>query len=138
MINVKSSKRHAEYSKKLLTDSLSVISPWCMAQQFTTRLYAQIFFKRLYIQALERGLQDVLQTFSVLHNCVAESLILGDKDKNCDKIMGDFYLTTFDPLINLNLENIFYDFPRLMNILSQELVKIDAFRTNISEGKIYV
>ena len=136
MINLKSSKNHAEHSKKLMADSMNVISPWCMAQQFTTRLYAQIFFKRLYIQASERGLRDVLETFSVLHNCVSESLILGDKEKNCDKIMGDFYLTTFDPQIHFNLENIFYDFPRLMNILSQELVKIDSLRANISEGKI--
>ena len=71
-----------------------------------------------------------------MNKCISESLVLGDKEKNVDKIMSDFYLTRFDPQLNFNLENIFYDFPRLMNILSQEWATKDVFRSNITEGMV--
>ena len=134
VISAKSIHREKEKSEKLILDALKIIAPWCMAQQFTTRLYAQIFFKRLYFVASERPFSKVINDFFILNKCISESLILGDKEKNADKIMSDFYLTRFDPQLNFNLENIFYDFPRLMNILSQEWAAKDVFRSKMSQG----
>ena len=33
-----------------------------------------------------------------------------------EKILSDFYLNSFDPVNNLNLSDIFYHFPRLLNV----------------------
>ena len=134
MISAKSILHDKEKSEKLIVDAMEIIAPWCMAPQFTTRLYAQIFFKRLYFVASERPFSKVTNDFFILNKCISESLILGDKEKNADKIMSDFYLTRFDPQLNFNLENIFYDFPRLMNILSQEWAAKDVFRSKMSQG----
>ena len=136
MISAKSIHREKEKSEKLIADALKIIAPWCMAQQFTTRLYAQIFFKRLHFVASEMLFLEVKDAFLIMNKCISESLVLGDKEKNVDKIMSDFYLTRFDPQLNFNLENIFYDFPRLMNILSQEWATKDVFRSNITEGMV--
>merc|ERR1719445_323878 len=87
MISAKSIHREKEKSEKLIADALKIIAPWCMAQQFTTRLYAQIFFKRIFNVATEMKYSDITNTFLMLHKCVSESLVLGDKEKNADKIM---------------------------------------------------
>ena len=129
--NAKSKHDKEEKTKLLIIDAMNTISPWCMSQQFTTRLYAQIFFKRIYNVATEMKYSDITDTFFMLNKCVSESLVLGDKEKNADKIMSDFYLTSFDPQINFNLENIFYDFPRLMSVLSQERVTEGVFQDKI-------
>ena len=136
VISAKSIHREKEKSEKLIADALKIIAPWCMAQQFTTRLYAQIFFKRLYFVASEMLFLEIKDAFFIMNKCISESLILGDKEKNADKIMSDFYLTRFNPQLNYNLENIFYDFPRLMNILSQECATKDVFRSKITQGMV--
>ena len=128
------SGKHDEQFKIQLENTMDLISPWCMAQQFTTRLYAQIFFKRLYFKAMEMGITDIKNKYYVLNACVTESLNLGEKEKNSEKIMSDFYLTRFNPQINFNIENIFYDFPRLMNILPQEWAKHDAIQAKLFQG----
>ena len=123
-------------SVMLLENVIDLVSPWCMSQQFTTRLYSQIFFLRLYFEVEELGLKHLKEKFHVLKKCVSDSLNLGDQDKNTEKIMSDFYLTKFDPTSNFNLENIFDDFPRLLNILPQEWVAKDLFKTQLNQGKI--
>ena len=123
-------------SHNILENVIDLVSPWCMSQQFTTRLYSQIFFLRLYFEVEELGLKHLKQKFYVLKKCVSDSLNLGDQDKNTEKIMSDFYLTKFDPTSNFNLENMFYDFPRLLNILPQEWVAKELFKTQLKQGKI--
>ena len=122
-------------SVMLLENVIGLVSPWCMSQQFTTRLYSQIFFIRLYFEVEELGLNHLKEKFNVLKKCVLDSLTLGDQDKNTEKIMSDFYLTKFEPISNFNLENMFYDFPRLLNILPQEWVAKELFKTQLKSGK---
>jgi hypothetical protein len=50
----------------------------------------------------------------------------GDAKRNAQRIASDFYLTSFDPRESLNLENIFYDFPRLSAILASDCIPLQV------------
>ena len=63
--------------------------------------YAQIFFKKMFRKASELKFQRTLEKFNIIDKCISESLTQGDTHKNADKIMSDFYLTSFDPCLNL-------------------------------------
>ena len=135
LISVRGAYIDKGQSVELLENVIDLVSPWCMSQQFTTRLYSQIFFVRLYSEVEELGLKDLKEKLHVLKKCVSDSLNFGDQDKNTEKIMSDFYLTKFDPTSNFNLENMFYDFPRLLNLLPQEWVAKEMFKTRFKQGK---
>ena len=122
-------------AEKIMEETMDKIAPWCMAPLFTTRLYAHVFMKKMFAAANVNGFQIIVEKYQIMDNCISQSLQQGDVDKNYHKIMGDFYLTSFDPVMNFNLENIFYDFPRLMNILPQEWVKKDILSLQL-KGKL--
>ena len=92
---------------------LEIIAPWCLGQQFMTRLCANSCFKKLFSSLSCPKIQN---KYLILSKCINETVDQGDKIKNEEKILSDFYLNSFDPVNNLNLSDIFYHFPRLLNV----------------------
>jgi hypothetical protein len=97
-------------------DALELVTPWCLGQHFMTRLCANAGFKKLLLKAEALDLQDVINKYHLLNQCIDQALEQGNQDKNEEKIMSDFYLVDFDPVINFNLSDIFHHFPRLMGL----------------------
>ena len=93
-------------------EKLEILAPWCLGQQFMTRLCANICFNKVYVQ----GDQNVRDKYSILYKCIRDTLEQGDTSKNEEKAFSDFYLNDFDPCINFNLSDIFHHFNRLMNV----------------------
>ena len=91
---------------------LEILAPWCLGQQFMTRLCANSCFKKLYAQA-EPNVQD---KYFVLYKCILDTLKQGDTKKNEEKAFSDFYLIDFDPYVNFNLSDIFQHYNRLMYV----------------------
>ena len=54
------------------------------------------------------------------------AITIGDAKKNSDRIESDFYISSFDPIVCLNLENIFFDFPRLCSIMGTDCIPIEV------------
>ena len=78
-----------------------------------TRLCANSCFKKLFTALSCSKIQD---KYLILNKCINETMDQGDRMKNEEKISSDFYLNIFDPLINLNLSDVFNHFPRLLNV----------------------
>ena len=93
-------------------EKLAILAPWCLGQQFMTRLCANLCFKKVFVQ----GDQNIQEKYSVLYRCIQDTLEQGDTTKNEEKAFSDFYLNDFDPCINFNLSDIFHHFNRLMNV----------------------
>merc|ERR1712223_1733418 len=85
-----------------IEEILEIISPWCLGQQFMTRLCANSCFKKLFSSLSCSKIQD---KYLILNKCIDETMDQGDRTKNEEKISSDFYLNIFDPLINLNLSD---------------------------------
>ena len=100
----------------LLDKLLSLIAPWCMAQHFGTRIVAQVNFRKIYKLIAEKEMKELKNKWSVIYNCLEETIGQGNQAKNVEKLSHDFYLSTFDALEDLNLMTLLCDFPRLCHI----------------------
>ncbi|XP_040584024.1 probable methyltransferase TARBP1 [Lepeophtheirus salmonis] len=104
---------HVPSMKKNILD---IIAPWLMGQIFATRISAQIGFNRIQPKSLK---------WKTLSSCLDIALFQGDEGKNKEKILREFYLNSFDALINWNFKDILYEFPRLCGILRQDWLTRD-------------
>ena len=93
-----------------LERGLRELSPWCMAQNFYTRLVAQVCFRKVWSQS-QSASQDLVEKYSPLFECISRSV----NPANGEKITEDFYITQFDPVSHLTLEDILGNFPMLCN-----------------------
>ena len=100
-----------------LERGLREVAPWAMAQNFYTRIVAQICFRKLWTRVEKTG-GELRTKFKPLHECILKSV----NPKNADKITEDFYLTVFDPLICLNIEDILHNFPKVCDISDSEII----------------
>ncbi|XP_058066157.1 uncharacterized protein LOC131215777 [Anopheles bellator] len=101
-----------------------LLLPWTMAQNFSTRLYAQIVIKKL------------IATFSTTHGrfkeiyaAVDSYLRQGNVERNIEKCMKDFrFNTVFDYANLLTLENIFHNIPRVSGAPLEDVVGTQILR----------
>ena len=106
-----------------LETGLQEISPWCMAQNFYTRVVAQVCFRKLWSRCQE--FSALVTKFQPLFDCISKSV----NPNNADKITEDFYLTVFDPLACFNVMDIFHHFPRLCDISTDEIIQEKLLKT---------
>jgi len=98
------------------------VAPWCMAQQFGTRIVAQVFFRKVWSRCEEEGRTDILDKYRVLSNCIVRSV--GGGNASEQRITEDFYLSVFCPKSHLTVHDVLYEFPRLCNSGDEELVPL--------------
>ncbi|XP_053674346.1 probable methyltransferase TARBP1 [Anopheles nili] len=89
-----------------------LLLPWTMAQNFSTRLYAQITIKKLIAkfstQPIDAG------PFREIYAAVNSYLRQGNVERNIEKCMKDFrFNSVFDYANLLTLENVFHNIPRV-------------------------
>uniref|UniRef100_A0A1B6LX73 tRNA (guanosine(18)-2'-O)-methyltransferase TARBP1 n=1 Tax=Graphocephala atropunctata TaxID=36148 RepID=A0A1B6LX73_9HEMI len=99
------------------------ILPWCMAQHFNVRLYAQVVLQKLW--PLD---SKVAAKYEVIRKSLMKSLNQGNAVRNAEKLKTDFYFTAFHTLDHFSLETIFYELPRLSNISRDEWVSLSTLR----------
>ena len=102
---------------KELERGLREVAPWAMAQNFYTRIVAQVCFRKLWAKLEEEG-GELMTRFQPLYDCILKSV----NTKNSDKITEDFYLTVFDPFICFNIEDLFHNFPKVCDISDGEII----------------
>uniref|UniRef100_A0A182Q8K1 tRNA/rRNA methyltransferase SpoU type domain-containing protein n=1 Tax=Anopheles farauti TaxID=69004 RepID=A0A182Q8K1_9DIPT len=111
-----------------------LLLPWTMAQNFSTRLYAQITIKKLIAKfapnedAVEEG------PFREIYAAVNSYLRQGNVERNIEKCMKDFrFNSVFDYGQLLTLENVFHNVPRVSGAPAEDVVGTvilkDCFRS---------
>ena len=100
-----------------LERGLRDLSPWCMAQNFYTRIVAQVCFRKVWAKC-EASSPDLVEKYFPLFDCISRSV----NPANAEKLYEDFYITKLDPVSNLTLEDILYNFPRLCNSSEDEVI----------------
>uniref|UniRef100_A0A182N845 Fumarylacetoacetase n=1 Tax=Anopheles dirus TaxID=7168 RepID=A0A182N845_9DIPT len=100
-----------------------LLLPWTMAQNFSTRLYAQITIKKLIAKfatgdpAIEEG------PFREIYAAVNSYLRQGNVERNIEKCMKDFrFNSVFDYGQLLTLENVFHNVPRVSGAPAEDVV----------------
>ena len=90
-------------------------------------LFFQLCFQKLYNAASDlENASSWLSQYRVVNDSLKEAFCIGDAKKNAQRIDTDFYLSAFHPVQSLNLENIFYDFARLSQILASDCIPIEV------------
>lgn len=92
-------------NEKLIEKCLSLTVPWCMSQQYNTRLYAQLTLGNLWNRCEALQLSATQQKYSVVY----DSMLLS----NARSVMDDFFFAVFHPVDNFSLQTIYYELPRL-------------------------
>uniref|UniRef100_A0A182MMT1 tRNA/rRNA methyltransferase SpoU type domain-containing protein n=1 Tax=Anopheles culicifacies TaxID=139723 RepID=A0A182MMT1_9DIPT len=96
-----------------------LLLPWTMAQNFSTRLYAQITIKKLLAKfsLIDEG------PFKELYAAVNSYLRQGNVERNIEKCMKDFrFNSAFDYSNLLTLENIFHNIPKVSGAPVEDIV----------------
>ena len=88
-----------------------------MAQNFYTRIVAQVCHRKVWAQC-QASSPDLVQKYSPLFECISRSV----NPANAGKLYEDFYITKFDPVVALTLEDILSGFPRLCNSSEDEII----------------
>lgn len=103
--------------------ALAIVAPWCLGQQFSTRLCASACFKNLYSQCDE----NTQEKYSTMHGCIVDSLTnQGCYKKNREKANCDFHINDFHAWNDFNCRSIFYDHPRLTGVSRSEWIPEDV------------
>jgi len=95
------------------------IAPWCLSQQFATRLVAQVCFRKIWDFCINHNASSIIDKYLVLNDCIRRSV----NPSNADKLTDDFYLSEFSPRDCLSLQDILYEFPRLSG-MSDEIIPL--------------
>ena len=119
-------------SEQEIDEALELLAPWCLGQKFITRTMANSCFRRLFKEA--ETYPKIQEKYSLFEKCINEALNQGDKAKNEEIMNSDFYLTDFDPKANLNLDDIFHHFPRLLNV--NDLIKGSVWSFEMKDFRI--
>ncbi|XP_050094345.1 uncharacterized protein LOC126577025 [Anopheles aquasalis] len=98
-----------------------LLLPWTMAQNFSTRLYAQITITKMIATFAAQGADSV--PLKKIYDAVNSYLRQGNVERNIEKCMKDFrFNTVFDYANLLTLENIFHNIPKVSGVPSEDVV----------------
>ena len=118
-----------DVTEDMVEQCIREVSPWCMAQNFYTRIVAQLCFRKLWTTA--QTFPDLSTKYQPLHDCISRSV----NPANADKLTQDFYLTSFDPVACYNLCDILHHVPRLCDISQDELIPLELIN-NMESGTL--
>jgi len=118
----KQEREDGEEREDRLGEALELVAPWCMAQQFGTRVVAQVCFRRLWRRCGEGGRRSTLARLRVLRDCIVKSAAVNSGNHSEQRITEDFYLTVFCPRQHLTLADVLHHFPRLCGLGAEEVV----------------
>ncbi|XP_054262718.1 probable methyltransferase TARBP1 [Macrosteles quadrilineatus] len=121
--------RRTDFTERCVSEVL----PWCMAQQFNIRLYAQVVLDKLW--PLDAG---VTAKYEVVRFSLTKSLKQGNTLRNAEKLKNDFYFTMFHPLRHFTLETIFMELPRLSNISRDEWIPLPTIEDSLSNYNPFI
>ncbi|CAL4098731.1 unnamed protein product [Meganyctiphanes norvegica] len=98
--------------------------PWCMAQQFNTRLYAQVCLRKVWQHCKDHALATVLERFGPVQDCLQSVEHKCSGTINQRNMLNDFYFQVFHPMEHFSVETIFYDLPRLSVMTDEEWLSL--------------
>ncbi|GFT74929.1 probable methyltransferase TARBP1 [Nephila pilipes] len=111
-----------------------LLTIFCMAQNFTVRLYAQLTLTNLYFLCQKESITDAIFQYEFLPYMVEMQASLagqGNFFKNIKRLSNDFYFSSFNPISHFTLETIFFELPRLSNLTPEEWIKPDWFKNSL-------
>uniref|UniRef100_A0AAG5DDC5 tRNA/rRNA methyltransferase SpoU type domain-containing protein n=1 Tax=Anopheles atroparvus TaxID=41427 RepID=A0AAG5DDC5_ANOAO len=98
-----------------------LLLPWTMAQNFSTRLYAQITITKLIAKFYPPPVED--GPFREIYAAVNSYLRQGNVERNIEKCMKDFrFNSVFDYGNLLTLENIYHNIPKVSVAPPEDIV----------------
>uniref|UniRef100_A0A182PW31 tRNA/rRNA methyltransferase SpoU type domain-containing protein n=1 Tax=Anopheles epiroticus TaxID=199890 RepID=A0A182PW31_9DIPT len=108
-------------AKNLDKQYINLLLPWTMAQNFSTRLYAQITIKKMlerFPAACKTG------QLKQIHTAVNSYLRQGNVERNIERCMKDFrFNSVLDYKRNLlTLENVFHNVPKVSGVPPEDVV----------------
>ncbi|KAL5008404.1 hypothetical protein ScPMuIL_013985 [Solemya velum] len=120
---------HLDHSHKIefYNKSLTTILPLCMAHHFNSRIHSQATLIKLWKQCQEQKLQDVLQTHSIIEQCIVFSDHNCNSIKNVKKLLENFFFQTFHFSRDFTLETIFHTIPKLSSLADDEWISPGVF-----------
>ncbi|XP_055628076.1 uncharacterized protein LOC129769687 [Toxorhynchites rutilus septentrionalis] len=101
---------------------INFLLPWTMAQNFSTRLFAQVTISKLiekfYVQLNKLDSCPFANVYAAINSYVKA----GNVEKNLEKVLKDFrFNTMFDYENLLTLENVFNNIPRVSNMSPEDV-----------------
>nr|XP_053631943.1 probable methyltransferase TARBP1 [Cherax quadricarinatus] len=90
--------------EELLCQSIQYTLPWCMAQHFNTRLYAQVSLRKIWHHCEARGIKAVLEKYPAVQQCLQFVVEQGNAARNTLNMLNDFYFKVFHPIQHYTLE----------------------------------
>ncbi|XP_058121308.1 uncharacterized protein LOC131291825 [Anopheles ziemanni] len=98
-----------------------LLLPWTMAQNFSTRLYAQITITKLIAKFSPQPIEE--GPFGEIYAAVNSYLRQGNVERNIEKCMKDFrFNSVFDYGNLLTMENIFHNIPKVSMAPPEDVV----------------
>lgn len=111
------------------TEYINFLLPWTMAQNFSTRLYAQVTIAKLIEKFYKRPDELDSCPFANVYDAIKSYVKQGNVEINMEKGMNDFrFNTIFDYTNLLTLENIFNNIPRISNMAPEEIASTRLLR----------
>ncbi|XP_035907885.1 uncharacterized protein LOC118510334 [Anopheles stephensi] len=104
-----------------------LLLPWTMAQNFSTRLYAQITIKKLIVKFATDPHGE--GPFREIYAAVNSYLRQGNVERNIEKCMKDFrFNSVFDYGNLLTMENVFHNVPKVSGAPGEDIVGTAVLR----------
>ncbi|XP_068205851.1 probable methyltransferase TARBP1 [Palaemon carinicauda] len=118
--------------KHLLKQSIECVLPWCMAQHFNTRLYAQVSLRKIWQYCENKRITEISDQFRSVQQCLQFVAEQGNAVRNTMNMLNDFYFKVFHPLQHYTLQTIFYDLPCLSLLSDDEWLAVDSLLSVIN------
>lgn len=110
----------------LLRQSIECVLPWCMAQHFNTRLYAQVSLRKIWQHCENKNITELLNEFRSVQHCLQFVAEQGNAMRNTLNMLNDFYFKVFHPLQHYTLQTILYDLPCLSMLSDDEWLAVES------------
>ncbi|XP_017876975.1 uncharacterized protein LOC108623164 [Ceratina calcarata] len=108
-----------------ISTGISYVTRCCLGQHYSMRLYSQIIFVKWFEKLKELNC-DRIKLEGLYH--AANASLRDGLSKNANRVQDDFYLSTFHATRHYTLETIYFDLPRLSNIIENEWVNPNLFK----------
>ncbi|GBN54083.1 putative methyltransferase TARBP1 [Araneus ventricosus] len=128
-------------AKSNITKCFKLLTIFCMAQNFTVRLYAQVTLTILFNLCKQMNISNIISQYEFVSQMIDMQASMeeghGNFFKNVKKLSNDFYFSTFNPINHFSLETVLYDLPRLSNLSPDEWIRPDWFNENCFQVSTY-
>uniref|UniRef100_T1IWW2 Uncharacterized protein n=1 Tax=Strigamia maritima TaxID=126957 RepID=T1IWW2_STRMM len=124
------------HQQQFILASFNCILPWCMAQNFNTRVTAQVSFHKLWLICEANSLQTALDLYAPVESSLRMSyrIGIGNSARCTQKILDNYYFKIFDAYKHYSLQTIFYDILRLTSVSDYEWIPSHVFTKFYNEN----